>query len=333
MAKATIKTIADEAGVSIATVSKALNDMPDISKAMKTRIREIAQRQGYVLNTAARQLAKGQPSRIGVIMPGLYAQDSADLCGALATKLQRADFTLHWAGSGGDSKAEAALVADLAAKGAEGIIIQPVTTEMRHIEQASAGRSPIVYVGGAVNPAAAYAVVCDEYKGGGLAAQALYQRGCRNAALLTFGDAATPQYERTRGFIAYMHEKGVPVRVYQQGAQPTEAAGAFLAHSAVQETMPQGMFCTHDLLALGALYQLRQLHISVPGQIQVMGYGDIPGAALQLIGLSTVAAPYDQIGLCAADMMLGVLSGQEDVAARLVLEPQLKLRQTTGEPR
>lgn len=330
MARATIKTIAQEAGVSIATVSKALNDMPDISDNVKARIREIALRQGYVTNAAARQLASGHSHMVGIVLPELAQHNYAALYKTLSARLYRAGYSNYCACSEGDLKAEAVLAADMVEKGVGALIAATATTDTKHIEEAVHGRVPIIYVGGAANPNAENAVACDDYSGGMLAGRTLHGGGCKRACVFTWGSAATPQHQRTRGFLAYMQENGVPVAVRQAVGELHEEGGAQLMRQALkQEEVPDGIFCTDDLLALGALDVLRQKGVAVPQSVQVMGYGDSPCAALALARLSTIALPYREIGICASDIALHLLDGTEDVVRKMTLEPQLAQRGTT----
>lgn len=329
MAKATIKTIAEEAGVSIATVSKALNDMPDVSDSVKARIREIAQRQGYITNSAARQLASGHAYAVGVILPDIARNETAMTYKYLAQRLQKSGYALYLADSGGEMKTEAGLVLELLEKGVGALVIMPAISDMRHIEDAVKGRVPVAYIGGAVNPNAANTVASDDYKGGMMAARVLFHGGCRSSAVFTWGPAATAQHERTRGFIAYMQEHGATVKTYNTSAVLGEDAGRTMAEKALAEGLPTGVFATDDLLAMGAMAVFAERGVSVPGKVQVVGYGNTPSAGLGLIGLTSVASPAHEIGICVADIVLGLIRGDGDIVTKLTLEPQLVRRATT----
>lgn len=332
MAKATIKTIAEEAGVSIATVSKALNDMPDVSEGVKVRIREIARRQGYVINAAARQLASGHTYSVGVILPDLGQRDIALVFSALSQRLQRAGYTLNLGITESDIKAEAAMAVDMLNKGVGLLVVYPATNEKRHIEEAVGGRLPVLYMGGAVNPNAENAVICDDYKGGMAAAEALYEGGCRSAAIFTWGDAATAQHERARGFMAFMQENGVSVRTYKSSEYLTEDTGRVMAREMLLEGPAAGVFATDDLIAMGALDVFQRAGLSVPEEIQLVGYGDAPFAGLGLIELTTVALPAKEMGICTSDLVLGLLGERTDVVRKMTLEPQLVRRASTRPP-
>lgn len=331
MAKATIKTIAAEAGVSIATVSKALNDMPDVSDAVKVRVREIARRQGYIINVAARQLASGHTNSVGVILPDIAQREVAGVYRTLVQRLQRAGFVVWLGVSDGDAKAEAALAADMRARGVGLLVVYPATTDKRHIEEASGGL-PLVYVGGAVNPSVDAGVVCDEYKGGMMAAATLYEGGCRTAAVFTWGAAATAQHERARGFIAYMQEQGVVVKTYKRSDYLTEDTGRVMVGDLLKEGRVAGVFATDDLIAAGAMDAFLEAGLDIPGDIQVVGYGDTLFAGLALVGLTTVALPANEMGICTSDLVLGLLNQSGDIVRKMTLEPQLVRRESTLAP-
>lgn len=329
MGRATIKTIAQEAGVSVATVSKALNDMPDISETMKTRIRKIAQKQGYIINAAAKQLVSGHSHTVGVILADLANIHSALLYKTLSQKLYRAGYSTFCACSEGDLKAEAVLARDMAEHGAGVVLVEAATSEMGHIAQAVEHRAPVVYLGGALNPNAEYAVACDEYAGGMLAARALYDGGCRNVAVITWGAAATAQHQRVRGFVACYYEQGAKLTTHQVPGGLSEQAGRRTAQQILSGERPDGIFCTDDLLALGVLHVLREKNVHVPRDIQLMGYGDFPCAALESAQISTVSLPYGDIGICAADLAANLAAGNGDAVRKLSLSPRLVCRGTT----
>lgn len=329
MAKPTIRTIAQEAGVSTATVSKALNDMPDISVEVKMRIRQIAKRQGYVLNVAARQLASGHSFGIGVILPDLAQHNDALFYVALAERLQRAGYVVFLGNSRGDMKAEASMVTDMMQKGVGVLLIMTATSEMRHIASVTDGKTPVIYMGGAVNPYAEYSVKCDDYMGGMQAAHVLRAGGSRRVSVLTWGAAATPQHERVRGFLSQMQEYGIPVKVRQVSDYLSEEAGWRMAQEVLRDNQEDGVYATDDLLAIGAISALLEKGVRVPEDMQIVGYGDAPMASLALFKLTTIALPTSDMANCASDMTLALMRTQEDMIRKLVLEPKIVLRATT----
>lgn len=333
MAGPTIKTIAEEAGVSIATVSKALNDMPDVSDAVKARIREIARRQGYTINQSARQLASGHSYSVGVIMPDISERNTALIFKSLSTRLNRAGYSVYLNDSEGDPQKEAVMARDMLEKRVGVLIVLPVVAGTRHIEEAVHGQIPVVYIGGAVNPGAQNTVLCDDYKGGMMAARHLYRNGCRNSVVFTWGDAATAQYERTRGFVAYMQEHKAVVQVMNAGRTLEEQGGEKLAVELMRTgRLPTGLFATDDLLAIGAITGFSRVGVAVPRDISVVGYGNSPAAALSVLRLTSVALPVSEVGICTCDMALQLLRGEKDVVRNLVLEPQLIRRSTVLGP-
>lgn len=324
MAKATIKTIALEAGVSIATVSKALNDMPDVSDAVKARIREIARKQGYTINTAARELASGHSYSVGVILPDIADRGNALIYKALAQRLGRAGYSAYLCDSDGDVRTEAQLATGMLEKRVGVLIVMTATTDIRHVEDAVKGQIPVIFIGGAVNPNAQDSVACDDYKGGMMAARTMFHGGCRRGAVFTWGGAATAQHERSRGFVAYMQEHGAAVKIYHSAAGPEEKTGRELAAQMLEdEKRATGIFATDDMIAIGAMDHLASRGLRVPQDVQMVGYGNTPSAGLEMVRLTSVAPPSGEVGICAGDMALGFLRGDPDVLHHLTLVPTL----------
>lgn len=329
MAKVTIKTIANEAGVSIATVSKALNDMPDISESVKQQVRAIAARQGYRINVAARQLAQGKSNTIGVILPDISQHNVAQVYKTLSNRLQKEGYTLLLGNSEGDLKSEAAWSVDMMNKGAGLLVVQTVSTDNRHIQQAVKSAVPVVYLGEAVNPAAETGVLCDSYKGGMLAAKILWDGGCKTAAVFTWGQAASAQYECVRGFLAFMREQNIVPEVYSGGKYLSEDAGRTMAHQMMEKQRAHGVFATHDLIAAGALQAFREVGLHLPKDLQLVGYGNHPFSELSLLEITTVALPNKELAIAAANLCADLLTGNESCLKKLTVEPYPVLRKTT----
>ncbi len=325
--KATIKTIASEAGVSIATVSKALNDLPDVSTAVKERIREIARKQGYSINVAAKQLASGAFYTVGAILPNLTDPAAAEIYPILSQRLQQNGYLVRLGISDNDLKAEATMALDMLKKGIDLLLIFAATTNTRHIEEAVFGQVPVAYIGGAVAPGAENAVTINEYRGGMLAAKVLEKAD--KTAVFTWGGTATAQHERVRGYVASMQERGKPVKVYKNADILSESTGYTMARALLEDGGAAGVFATDDRIAAGAVHCFREAGVRVPEDIQVIGYGDAPFADLGLLRLSTVSVPAHEMGICAANLVLDILGQKEDLVRKMTLDPRLTLRQTT----
>ncbi|MDL2217614.1 LacI family transcriptional regulator [Christensenellaceae bacterium OttesenSCG-928-M15] len=328
MSKPTIKTIAQAAGVSTATVSKALNDMPDISEPVKARIRQIAHEMGYTINANARQLAKGHSSMIGLIMPDLTDEMAAHLYLSISQRVLQSGYTVFVSHSANNIQQEIECIRRMLQLRIAALIIMPVSKDAKHVEATVQDAIPVVYIGGNVPVAALYGVEYDDYTGGLLAARHFYRSGFRTSAVFTYGQAATPRHERMRGFVGYMQQHQCPVQVYNAGDMlNSEEAGQILVNKALaNKNLPNAIFAADDLIALGAIAEFQQKGVYVPGHVSVIGYGNTAFAKLSIVKLTSISQPTNEMGICAADMAVELIEGAEDIVPRLRLEPQLVRR-------
>ena len=332
MANATIKTIAKEANVSVATVSKALNDMPDISEAVKQRIRDIAEAQGYTINSNARSLASGRTFTMGVLLPDIAHPGYSQIVNGLFARLNDAGYSIYLYSTGGVMQQEAAMALQMVQKRVGVVIAVPGTSDVRHIEEITGGRVPVIYLGGVVGPGMQNTVISDDYSGGRQAARYLYRCGHRHCRVLTQFGPNTKWHQRMRGFVEYMqtHNCTVDVREAPAGVEGADA-GEFLARRMMEKNRPHtAIFATDDLIALGAMGYFKGVEKQVPADISVVGYGDLPCSSLQLLGLTSVRPPYSEMGICAADLAVDLIQQRDDMVRNMVLEPQLIKRQTVA---
>ncbi len=328
MPNPTIKTIAKEAGVSVATVSKALNNMPDISESTKAYICDVAKKQGYTINTNARELARGGSHSVGVVLPDITHPGCAQLAKGLHARLEQAGCALYLNDSGGLRQAETLQTLGMLQKRVAVLVFLAGDAELRHVEETVRGQVPVIYVGGRLDTALPCTVACDEAAGGRLAARHLMKAGHRQC--LVFCQPETPQDAggRVQAFMEYVNRQGGQAQVWQ--APPgleDEAAGAALAQKMAKSRGGYtAVFAASDEMALGAMAVLAAAGMPVPQAVSVVGYGDIPAAALALANLTSVRLPYTEMGIHAGDMAAGWVRGEPPVCCHVLLEPELVKR-------
>ncbi len=327
--KTTIKTIAKAASVSTATVSKALNDMPDISQTTKIKIRSIARELGYTINENASRLAGGHSFWVGVILPDISCQYSAEVYKSISSRLMRIGCSVYLIDSGNNVSKEQDYVMQMMQKRVDALIIMPLSNDIRYIEGVVRNSIPVIYIGSFENLLAANAVMYNDYYGGKLAARYLFRLGHRNVALFSNGTSDSIKQQRARGFVEYMQSHGAYIQVENVAAlSDSEEAGRFLTHHINKSCT--AIFATDDFIAFGAISELIKQGRRVPYDISVIGYGDSPCAGLSLINLTTISLPRTELGICAADMAVELLKGNDEILKRVILEPHLIKRGTVA---
>lgn len=329
---ATIADVAARAGVSVATVSRALRDLPNVAPATRERVRAAADELRYVSDPWASRLASGRSSTIGLVVPTLdrwiYARLLAAAQGAAAAAgLDVLPVTV--------SRADAA--ADLLQKFAgskrvDGLLVVDAPTAGPYVREVVTAGVPVVTIGLAAPGVSSLLV--DNVAAARVAVEHLLALGHRRIA--TIGglddDAGlfTVPVDRRRGYLDACAAAGVePDPAQCVGAEVSLAGGAL----AMQELLahhepPTAVFAQADEMAIGALQVARDAGLRVPEDLSIVGFDDHEVAAY--LGLTTIRQDVHTMGRRATHVLLRHLRGDLHEPAAVEVGTRLIVRATTG---
>jgi LacI family transcriptional regulator len=303
--KARLVDVARAAGVSPATVSRALSQPNLLATETLARVRSSAQSLGYRPDAAARTLASGRSMAVGAVTPTLDNAIFSKALQAMQTTLAAEGYQLLVASHDYSAAAEADAVRALLARGVDGIMLvgaerAPETDAML----ASAG-VPIVLTWRA--PPGCAAVTVDNERAGRLAAQHLIDLGHRRIAMVTgrfaFNDR---QRARMQGARDAIRAQGLDLPDWLVSQQPTTLAGGRSGAAALMELAnpPTAIIGGIDLIAIGCIVEAQARGMRVPGDLSVVGIDDLDMSAHVSPSLTTVHVPTARIGAQAADMLI-----------------------------
>ncbi|MCF2528853.1 substrate-binding domain-containing protein [Yinghuangia soli] len=329
----TIQDIADRTGVSIASVSRALNGKPGVSAATRGLVVEAAKELGFTGSSVARALKSGRTGRIAVTLPWLDTPYTARILAGIAQTLDDHGYSLA-VGTTKDQHGRVRPVLDkLGRHGFDGaLVVLPPGGAKDLASPATAGRPVVV-----VDPLAEMdlpTVACDNVAGGAAAVRHLLALGHRRIGILTGEDGIPATRDRLAGARAVLAEAGVwdesLVRTcaFLDPATSIAATHALLA----ADDRPTAVFAMNDRLASGAYRAVAALGLEVPRDLAVVGFDDDQIAALLTPPLTTVRQPLDLLGAAAARLLLDRLDGLDDGAPLVALPPQLVVRDSTAAP-
>jgi len=322
MSKVTIYSIATSLGVSPSTVSRALSRPEMVKPSVREQILDTARELGYAPNRAARGLATGRTGVIGMLVPDVENPFFPPLVRAVQDAARERDAELLLSDSKLSTAAEQALIARIGPQ-VDGLIIASARLPSRRLYEAVAGM-PAVIVNRAVRSLPA--VVCDNTPALQEIAEHLGARGHACFALLRGPATSWAATSRARAVRSWADAQGV---------QLTEL-GPFEAHfedgrAAAQQIVDSGataVFAFDDLMAAGVIAGLSTLGERVPVDRSIVGCDDVLLARTMTPGLSTVAAPFSELGRVAVDLLGEVIAGG---GARTVTLPGTPvLRGTVG---
>jgi DNA-binding LacI/PurR family transcriptional regulator len=315
--------IARLAGVSISTVSRALNGSPLVKAETRERVAQLARSLNYSINLSAQNLRLRKNQTIAVVVPydAKARQHISDpfflsIVGSIADALTDRGYDMLLARVDAERLDSAAALCDSGK--AIGLVIIGQWRHHDQLNELAARKLPLVVWGGQMPQQLYTSVGGDNISGGLQATRHLLQQGRRRIAFL--GDAALPEvWLRRQGYRQALREAGIEPDPKLELATPFEiiAAREMLDRFLAGKPRLDGVVACSDLLALQAVQALRAAHREVPQQVAVLGYDDMPVATYSDPPLTTVHQPVVQAGTEIVDALLALLRG-ERVAPRVL---------------
>lgn len=323
-----IKDIAQKAGVSPSTVSRALHYHPRISEETGAHIRRLAQEMGYSPSLPARSLVTRHTATIGMVIT--HAADP--FLGRLVIGVEEAarsnGYSVFLCSSYRDVEREEEVIRSFYERRVTGVIVtgSQVNTGYQQLRE----RFPLPTV--LINfPTYPYSISTDNCAGARQAVEHLVQLGHRRIAYVANRRSYRTDLDRLTGYKAVLAKHEIPLdeRLLVEG-DGTPAGGV----QAMQQLLalsrpPTAVFCFNDMTAIGVLYALAQAGLHVPRDCSVIGFDDLDLAAYYCPPLTTVQQPGYQLGQRAMRMLLKLIQDEDDVQAE-VLPAKLIVRETTG---
>lgn len=320
----TIRDVAQAAGVSAATVSRALA-LPDIvDPTTRERVLRVADHLGYRPNRAARGLITGRTGNLGLILPDLANPFFPSIVKGIQHQAHRADYQIFVADTDEDAKAEPGLVRALA-KQVDGVILCSPRMKPAEVREA-ATYTPIVLVNR--RSGAIPAVSIDNAGGMVQVIEHLSALGHRSLGFVAGPRSSWSSGERLRALRAACTPAGIELAEIGNFAPTFD--GGIAAADGVLISGVTAVLAYNDVVALGLLNALRDRGIDVPGQISLVGIDDIPMSSMIQPALTTLAIPKEQTGRAAVDLMLDLLA--ETTGSRTTIREvptELLVRNTT----
>ena len=339
----TIRDVARAANVSISTVSHVLSGKRPTSGQTRRRVQDVIERLGYRPNRVAQSLVWRRPFALGLIIPDITNPYFPALALGAEDRVRSRGYTLVLGNSEYDPHREMAyleLVRSQQLAGAIYCLGDEMSPILPEIQRAVGEGLSLVLVH---SPMPSVPTVCaDNRQGGRLAARHLIELGHREIGLISALPLDEGMADREGGFLEYLRDTGMAV---DRAAVPTmygnhQIEGGSRATAELLAHAPQltAIFVLNDLMALGALEAVRSAGRRVPDDLSIIGFDDIPFAALANPPLTTVGQPIRRLGEQAADLLLHViehgvtLTVEESAQPSVQLPNELIVRQSTAPP-
>ncbi|MGW9630279.1 LacI family DNA-binding transcriptional regulator [Agromyces sp. NPDC055520] len=328
-----VRDVAAAASVSVGTVSNVLNRPDKVAPATVARVTAAIEALGFIRNDAARQLRAGHSRSIGLVVLDVRNPFFTDVARGAEDRAAEAGMTILLGNSDENTERERAYLDLFEEQRVAGVLISPLADDLPRLQRLRDRGTTVVLVDREVPDQSFSSVAVDDVVGGYLAVHHLIETGRRRIAFVGGPTGIRQVADRLAGARRAVAESPGAALEIVATESLTVLAGRAAAEGIRERAAsdrPDAIFAANDLLAMGALQALMmQGGIDVPGEIALIGYDDIDFASAAVVPLSSIRQPAALIGYTAVDLMLKE-SGGESAAERVVFQPELVVRESTG---
>jgi LacI family transcriptional regulator len=334
--RATIRDIADLAGVSIATVSRVLNDRPDVSPETRETVLQVVREHGFSTNRGARGLSSGRTGMIGLTLPLVADAYFGPILSGAAEALYERDLRIVLAATLHEHDREVSLVERLMRGTTDGAILMlPEESEAELVSLQRQGFPFVVVDPREPPPEGIPCVAAMHAAGAKQATEHLLGLGHRRIGAIAGSPGWYATEERLAGFRAALAGAGIlldpELVVHSDWRLPW---GTAAAHRLLElADPPTAIFGFNDNVAIGALHAAYERGLRVPDDLSVVGFDDTNQAVIVTPRLTSVAQPLAELGRMGVSLLVRLLEGQRLDALRIELATRLVVRDSTAPPR
>ena len=334
-----MKDIAKEFGVSVATVSRALQDSPRISAERREDIKRFAREHNFLPNTIAENLRRSkvaQPKIIGVIMPQIAHYYFSTILAGIEEEAHRRGYDIMVAQSNEQYEREVSICRSYYANRVCGVIVSQAkdTKNYEHFQKLLDNNVPLVFFDRICTGINTNRVVVDDYMGAYNAVSYLIESGCRNIAF--YGSPMQLEISKNRynGYVDALLKHGLrPNKKFQRECDNREKAEEITPEMLKDDERPDAFFAVNDDTAIGILYTAKRMGFRVPEDVSICGFTNGERAIACEPMLTTVEQRGHKVGEEAVNMLLDYVEGglTTDKVEKKVVRTRLIVRGTTRE--
>lgn len=328
MALVTSHDVARLAGVSQPTVSRALRDSPKVSSETKERVRRAADALGYVLSETGRALSSGRTRRVGLLLTDLENQFYPHVISPIHHELESLGYQLVLQTESSDS---GRVAERLIANALDGVLLATTTSTSLLPMRLRDRRIPFLYFNRTTDAVEADSATVDPRIGITELATAIVGLGHRRIGAIFGPPNTSTAEERERALRAALdqHDIGIPIERTVRGPfdfiTGYEGTRTLLAST----PPPTVIVCGNDVVALGSLNAARELGVTVPDEISVVGFDDLPAASWALVQLTTVKFDLNAMARKAGSLLVERIEGDRDAPWRHEIFPSRLVQRRT----
>lgn len=326
----TMRDVAQQAGVSIKTVSRVVNDQPELSDATRQRVLAVIDSLGYRPNILARALVTQRTQIVGLVVVALDNPCFIEIARGVQAAGRAHDYQVFLITGDEGPHEEQHILKALAAYGMDGIVIYATPHSDRYLAEHAGRFPPLVVIHGLAEHPNISHVRADFEAGARLAVDYLIGRGHRAIGMVANTEAAPARRRCERGYAASLRAHGLTLRPERIEHGPSRIEGGYEAARRLLTAHGEltALFAYNDLMAIGALRACRELRRRVPEDCAIVGFDDAPLATIVTPNLTTVRVDRRELGRQAFLRLLEKMNRPAAVYPPLVLPPELVVRES-----
>ena len=317
--------------LSITTISKALNNHPDIPEVRKKEIKALVERMNYVPNTMAKSLRNKKTNFIGLVVSDNSNPYYARVVKGVEAYLSLQGYQPLIFNNNEDAEKELLFIKELRSINVAGVILTPALGNTDSVDLLKKFRIPYVLANRYLDRNKDNYVIVNDYQAGYIATRYLIEKRGKKVLFINGNEQISAARERFEGYLSAMKEMGVTVKkdwIYNNNTTQEDGYNQTRKILSMHKP-PYSLLCFSDYVAIGAMKAIYEKGLRIPQDVAVMGIDDIDLFAFVHPGLTTVNVPKRELGHKSAELLISLIRDPEKVKGRqIVLEPKLVIRES-----
>ncbi|ESQ84163.1 hypothetical protein AEAC466_10475 [Asticcacaulis sp. AC466] len=333
MRGATLKDVAKEADVSIASASRAINGLDNVAEGVRTRVLEAAARLHYIPHGGARALAMNRTNTIGLLLPDIHGEFFSEIIRGVDVAARAHGLHLLVSGSHGDIREAGVAVMAMSGR-VDGLLVMSPFVDSQDMGAVLPVSLPLVTIASRIGDGASGSITVDNFAGGRMAVDHLISQGCTRLAHISGPATNHEARERQRGFETAVAEAGAKLAwsAVETGDFGEDSGFEAMRRLLAADVRPDAVFTGNDMMAVGALFALKEAGLKAPDDVAVLGFDDVPIARFVQPALSTLKVGVYELGRQGLDLLAKALAqpnGAPSAAQRIIISPELVIRESS----
>lgn len=328
-----MKDLAQRLGVSIATVSRALHNSPEIGQEMQKRVKQLAQEMNYRPNPFARGLRQDGPKVIGVVVPNLLTHYYAAMLDGIEREASENGYSVISANSHEDFETERRIIDNFVNLHVGGVIacVTQNTTDTAHFEELEKMNVPLVFLGRTCLHDKFSSVKANDDETAQMATQHLIDTGSRKIAFVGGPNHLDMVQRRKHGYLEALRDNHLPIDRFMVACDKIDfnvacnATEKLLRH----EERPDAILAFNDIITFAAYTTIKRMGLRIPEDVALIGFSDDPHTEYVTPRLSVIVDQSEEMGRAACRMLFKHIEGETNIQ-KMIVAQRLVIRNTSA---